>query len=225
LLVFNAKENILSLLGGVFDPDEELQRAVAMFRAGDVQGAVRHLAEMASYGHARSQFQLGILFLTGEVVTKNIGEAVKWLTEAANNGHADAQYYLGSIYLQGLDGHVNLRQAVKWFELASSQNHTRACNALGLRYRNGEGIAEDQFKAFRLFQRSVAAGDPGAKLNLALQYMDGSGCEKNIPLFNELLREAAREGCVEAQQILREVDPKLLAKGIVPIMETRRTDS
>ena len=207
------------------DKDDMHEQGIRCFRSGDFSGAIRILRKLCDDAHAPSQYELGLLFLNGNYVERDVTTALKLLSDAARSGHADAQQTMGVIYRDGLCGRVDLKECVRWFEAAARQNNVDACNSLGLRYRNGEGVQEDQARAFELFSRAAAVGNLDAKVNLAIQYGAGAGCRKDVAQFQRLLREAAESGNQTAQQILRESNRGSLAAGIVPILQQRRTDS
>ena len=55
----------------------------------------------AEQGDANSQFNLGVYYLKGFGVEKDVAEAVRWFRKAAEQGDAVAQCNLGSCYLAG----------------------------------------------------------------------------------------------------------------------------
>src|SRR5688572_16665571 len=76
----------------------------------------------AAAGDVQSQFEMGMLYLSGEGgVRKNYGEALKWLELAGKGGHAEARFNLGYMYKTGLGALQNFEQAFQWFELAAGQ--------------------------------------------------------------------------------------------------------
>lgn len=67
----------------------------------------RHAASY--FGDAEAQYQLGLLYLSGEGVEKNPSLAVNWLATAAKKQHAAAQATLGELLWKGDE--VRQRQA------------------------------------------------------------------------------------------------------------------
>ncbi len=70
-----------------------------------VMAGVKELREKATNGvifsgDAEAQYALGIRYLTGNEVVKDIDEAIKWLEYAAKQKHAGAFYKLGEIYFK-----------------------------------------------------------------------------------------------------------------------------
>ena len=56
---------------------------------------------LAEQGHAKAQYNLGLMYDNGEGVPENDSEAVKWYRLAAEQGIATAQYNLGIMYDNG----------------------------------------------------------------------------------------------------------------------------
>jgi TPR repeat protein len=55
----------------------------------------------AEKGDAASQFNLGMLYVSGKGVSKDEAEAVRWLRKAAEQDYAEAQFNLGNHYHKG----------------------------------------------------------------------------------------------------------------------------
>ena len=78
----------------------------------------------------RSQNAIGLLYLYGEGVEKNISVAIKWLKRAAQNGSSDAQANLGGIFYHDFDVDQDLEQAEMWYELSIKNGNKRALGKL-----------------------------------------------------------------------------------------------
>jgi TPR repeat protein len=72
----------------------------------------------AAKGSAEAQYQLGLLFLTGNQLVQNTQEAVQWFRYAGAQGHSRAQYELGRMYREGQGVPKNLPEAYAWWSLA-----------------------------------------------------------------------------------------------------------
>ena len=62
----------------------------------------------ADLGLARAQYNLGLMYFSGQGVTQDYAEAVMWYRKAADQGYADAQYDLGVMYNFGKGGQREL---------------------------------------------------------------------------------------------------------------------
>ena len=71
---------------------------IAPLPAQDTPDLFRQAAEQ---GHASAQFNLGLMYATGEGVPEDDAEAVRWYRMAAEQGHAGAQFNLGLMYATG----------------------------------------------------------------------------------------------------------------------------
>ncbi len=87
------------------------QFAYAQYRAGvfylmeedfinNVQG-LKYLKRAAKNGHAESAFLLGVIFGTGEIGIKDVGESDKWLEQALIANHAVAKRYVRYLLSSG----------------------------------------------------------------------------------------------------------------------------
>ncbi len=73
---------------------------------------------------------LGVEYIKGEAVEKNLDKAIAWWTKAAEKGYAEAQYKLGICYHFGFGVKRSRKLAKRWYEQAARQRHKSATSAL-----------------------------------------------------------------------------------------------
>ena len=89
----------------------------------DEAEAVNWYRKAAEQGHARGQFNLGLMYANGRGVTKDEAEAVNWYRKAAEQGYASAQNSLGVMYKNGYGVPKDETAAYMWFLLAGGQGN------------------------------------------------------------------------------------------------------
>jgi TPR repeat protein len=80
----------------------------------------------AKKGNARAQFDLALMYATGDGVQKDERMAFNWFHKAARNNHTEAKYYMGLSFLQGRGVKKQAHLARYWFKQASKAGHTKA---------------------------------------------------------------------------------------------------
>ena len=96
----------------------------------------------AEQGHAKAQYNLGVMYRHGRGVTqgvtqfegyatakeiaRNYKEASKWYRKAAEQGNEDAQYNLGVMYGEGKGVTQDQKIAHMWFNIAAANEIPRA---------------------------------------------------------------------------------------------------
>ena len=80
---------------------------------------LNEVREKAENGDAIAQYELGMSYIDGMVVDKNIEEGLKWVTLSAQQNHDCAQVSLGMFYYYGGDGTRDLNKAIYWFNRAA----------------------------------------------------------------------------------------------------------
>ena len=105
--------------------------------------AAKWFREAAEQGDPAAQFNLGVLYETGQGVPQNYAEAVKWYHAAAEQGEPQAQFNLGVFYETGQVVPQNYEEAVKWYRLAAEQECAPAQCNLGLCYETGRGVPQE----------------------------------------------------------------------------------
>ena len=85
------------------------------------------LKQLASQQHDEAEYQLGMLYLNGYGVKKDLNKAIFWLDRAAKTEHVKAFYNLGLIYKhKGSKNAQFAQKAEYYFRLAASRNHQMA---------------------------------------------------------------------------------------------------
>lgn len=133
------------------------------------------LKKEAEAGDAKSQNGLGVMYYTGEAISKDLSgktlsndpaAAAAWFHRSAAQGYADAQFNLGLMYANGEGVEKDSAKAVELFRKAAEQGNVDAQNNLGVMYYAGEGVPRDEAKARKWFEKAAAQGNADAQANL-----------------------------------------------------------
>jgi hypothetical protein len=144
------------------EADDAFQRGVAAYKAGDAATALAEFRTAAELGTPVAQFNLGLLYATGQGTPKDEAQAAKWWRKAAENGLADAQNNLGLQYENGRGVAQDHAEAVRLYRAAALQEKPQAQHNLGAMYANGRGIERDLVRAYMWFDLAVARHAPGS---------------------------------------------------------------
>ena len=145
------------VFAGSFEIEEVTDQAdTAVFEAD-----ISSLVELANQGNMQAQYQLGVLYLRGQEVERNVFEAIRWFHMAAEKGHLKAQFSLGRAYATG----NAVDQAVIWYTKAAERGHPMAQNNLGRMYARGTGVEKDYVQAYKWWLLSSDKGARSAERN------------------------------------------------------------
>ena len=92
----------------------DANRAFAAAKGGDFYTALTEWTPLAEQGFARAQYNVGVMYETGEGVKKDPNAAVKFYTLAAEQGYVFAQYNLALKFFKGEGVAKSPAAAVKW---------------------------------------------------------------------------------------------------------------
>ncbi len=109
----------VSLIGS----SEAFNRGLAAYNAKNYANALTEWKAIAEQGNASAQYNLGLMYDTGEVVSLDYAEAMKWYRLAAQQGHAKAQSNFGLMYDNGEAVSQDYVKAAKWYRLAAEKGH------------------------------------------------------------------------------------------------------
>jgi TPR repeat protein len=140
-----------------------LEGGEAAYQRGDYETAVRLWRLSGDEGNVYAQFNLGLLYSSGQGLPQDHAQALIWFRKAADQGDARAQVYLGGMYRVGRGVRQDDAQAVAWFRKAANQGNLFAQADLGEMYRDGQGVPQDFVRAYMWFNL-VVSGASGASI-------------------------------------------------------------
>ena len=84
----------------------------------------------AKNGNQRAQFDIAMMYATGQGVQRNEKMAFNWFHKSARNNNAVAKHYMGLSFLQGRGVKQQIQLARYWFRLASKQGYGQSVSYL-----------------------------------------------------------------------------------------------
>lgn len=111
--------------------------------AGDFDTAFKEFSQAAAEGLDLAQYNLGILYFTGQGVVQDFVAAYQWTEAAALQGHLAAQFNLASLLYQGQGIKQDRDLAIEWFSRAGKAGHPDAALALAKMFQEGEHVQKD----------------------------------------------------------------------------------
>jgi len=149
-------------------------RVTSNFEAGRYADAVPQLTELASQGHAHSEYLLGYAYSQGLGVVRDESKAEQLYRRAADKGMLNAQFSLGTFEMQ----RGRLAVAQQWLRKAAERNLRTAQVNLAALYLL-PGTLHDETAAFGWFLKAAEAGDPNGQYNTCYLYSEGTGVSRN----------------------------------------------
>jgi hypothetical protein len=161
--------------------------------------AIRYLQQAVGNGRADAEHLLGVAYLSGIVVAKDVSRAKDLFRRSAEAGNPNGENALGQMLSKGQGGPQDDAAAVKWFEKAVAQGDKPAMVNLGYMYVQGRGIAKDEKKALELMRTAADEGLPEAQHNLGWMYANGRGVAQDMAQALRWYTAAAEQGYEPSQ--------------------------
>lgn len=120
----------------------------------------------AQGGHPRAQYDLAMMYQTGQGVKSDLKQSTYWLNQSAQGGEPEAQYLLSQYYYDGTLGRKDMRRAIHWGTEAAKRGHVEAQYWLGVMFVNGEGVPADVNQGKYWLQHAAKRGSQDARLAL-----------------------------------------------------------
>jgi TPR repeat protein len=84
----------------------------------DKKHAFQYYSKGAQLGDQRCEYDIGVMYYSGEFVKQNFAQAIFWFDKAAKHGYYDAHYNLGVMYYEGQGVKPNKVQSLIHFLIA-----------------------------------------------------------------------------------------------------------
>ena len=114
---------------------------------GDFETAYVEFLIEAEKGLDLAQYNLSILYYSGQGVEINLEEAFRWSFSAASQGHVAAMFNLASLYYNGFGVEKSSQSTVDWYGRAARGGHPEAAYRLALMKFEADQIPEDLVEA------------------------------------------------------------------------------
>ena len=153
----------------------DFQDGLAAYNSGDYSTAAQEWQPIAERGDANAEYNMGLLYSSGQGVPRDYQMAAEWYEKAAEQGVAAAQYNLAVMYANGDGVPKSNRDAALWFEKAADNGIVAAAAHLGDIYYDGVDGVPDYAQAEKWYREAAEKGVPNAEFGLGLMYDLGKG--------------------------------------------------
>ena len=143
------------------------------FTAGNYEQALRLWLPQAEKDNADAQYNLGVLYMKGLGVEKNLKTAFIWYKRASSNGHSDAMFNLGTMYNKGKGIYHSPVNADQWWLKAAELGNAAAQYNIAVKYAYGGSLGKDIDEAIKWWEKSALQGNKDARAALHKTYTEG----------------------------------------------------
>lgn len=151
----------------------ELEQGFQAFTSGNYEEALRRWLPLAENGDHEAQYNLGILYMKGLGVEKDLKAAFNWYKRSAANGNTDAMYNLGIMYDKGRVIYRSTKDATKWWKKAAELGNADAQFNIAVEYAYGRNLGKDVPLALSWWKKSARQGHQDSRAALYRVYSEG----------------------------------------------------
>ena len=151
----------------------------AQFGARSYTEARRWYDRAVEVGNTEAMQLIGLMYLRGEGVSRDLQEAKKWFTRAADAGDPRGMLSLGDLAMTGADR--NPEEGAQWYRKAAEAGHVPAMVAYGRLLMAGIGVVQNYQSAINWFRNAADAGDPAGMALYGLMLSEGAGVNRPDP--------------------------------------------
>jgi len=106
-------------------PESVYQKGVECLRT-DPKKAIEYLKEASDLGHIPAMRDLGLMYLQGNGVEKDLGKAYSYISVASKEMDPESIYILATMYEKGMGVERDLYESLKLFAFSANMNHIGA---------------------------------------------------------------------------------------------------
>lgn len=151
-----------------------LQEAKSVIEAKDYKKAYEIYQALAQGGDAKAQYNLGLMYASGDGVKYDANQAASWYRKSADQGYREAQYALAVMIFNKELEPLDYTQAIKWYQAAAAQGHIKSQENLGMLFYRGDTIEQDINSSIYWFQLAANQNSSEAQQYLAYIYSNGA---------------------------------------------------
>lgn len=130
----------------------------------DRKAGLRWLQQAADAGLAQAEHALGVLYESGDTVSRSLPQATFWFDRAANHGLTVAQIDLATQFYLGRGAPQDNSRAAYWYLRAAEQGDAGAQYLIASMYEKGLGVRLDIEQAIRWYAKAGVQGDVAASM-------------------------------------------------------------
>jgi len=127
----------------------------------------------AEAGLPAAQAEVGVRFIQGTGIAKNVTEGLSWLERAVNGGSPRAQRVVAIEHLPSGGLETNVARALELLHQSADQDYAPAFLTLSYMYLYGEGVERDLLTGEKYVRRSYSLGNGDAAYLLAIFIDEG----------------------------------------------------
>jgi len=125
--------------------------------------AAKWLKKAAEKDIPEAQFYLGLIYLEGVGVVRDVDEGISLIRKAAEQGYLEAQFFLAMKYYHGEIVGKNYKEAAKWLIKLAEKGVIEAEDLLGRMYFEGQGVDKDLVQAHIWLNVAGASGNGASR--------------------------------------------------------------
>jgi TPR repeat protein len=162
-----------------------------------VEGTIKALSEykkLASKNDPKAMHELGLIYLKGDGIAKNLNEAYNYFQKASDLGNLESTYLLGKIYLSQKTKYYNPKKAYNAFIDAANKDHAKSQLMIGRFLLMGEIVDKDYEKALYYFKLASKQKEYDSNCYIAYMYASGMGVFPNFGRAHNFAKNEFKKG-------------------------------
>lgn len=168
----------------------------------DKKRGIQYLIKSAELYYPPAQYLLGVKYLIGDDINKDIELGISMILKAADANIAEAFGSIGQLYELGVGFEINHQKAFENYKKSYELGSLSYVYELARFYYEGNYCQKDDNMALELFKKSLSKGKNDALLYIAKLYLNSENIPHNYPEAVKILKQLSCENNIEARMLL-----------------------
>ena len=160
---------------------------------------IETLRNNAETGPACDQYNLGVAYLFGQGVERDVAAAEKLFRIAATKEYGLGLCHKGLCVAAQVAGIGSEEEAANWHRIKAEQGDPSSQVALAAFLIFGRGIKVDNTAALEWFRKASETGDADGQCSYGMMLFNGRGVSQDKPAAFQQIKKAAEQGVAHAQ--------------------------
>lgn len=170
------------------------EEAYTLHKSEGTLKALSYYRDLEKENDINAIHELGLIYLKGDGIAKNLNKAYEYFTKASNLGNLESTYILGKIHLSKKTRFFNTTKAYNFFVEAANKGEAKSQLMIGRFFLMGEFIDKDYEKAMYYFKLASKQKLYEANCYIAYMYASGTGVFPNFGRAHVFAKDEYKKG-------------------------------
>ncbi len=150
--------------------ESDYSEGVKAYKNNDFEKALALFHKSAEKGNPAAMNYIGIIYLNGNGVQKNIDEALKWYEKGSKAGMLYSSRNIANTFFNGKEVQKDYKRALEYYHKAAAKGDTHSMIRIAYLNKEGFGTEKNLDEAMKWYKKAADRGDKIGLTGIGLVY-------------------------------------------------------